>query len=147
VAEGFTPASAISVAERMLSSELMQVSFQSKIRYKGQEYDSLEQVPADIRAPLDKALARVWTGTKGAPELNSRITINGHEFASTADLPPRYRRLLDDSLHLLLPIDKAIGLAAAREYVYATRGVAGLVTVLLGGIALAIFLWRIGCFG
>jgi hypothetical protein len=124
----------------------MQVSFNSKIRYKGQEYDSIEEVPAEIRAPLDKALARVWSGTKGAPELNSRIVINGHEFANTSELPPRYRRLLDDSLYALLPIDKAIGVAAAREYSYATRGVAGLATMLLGGIALAIFLWQIGCF-
>jgi hypothetical protein len=124
----------------------MQVSFNSKIRYKGHEYDSIDEVPAEIRAPLDKALARVWSGTKGAPELNSRIVINGHAFSSTADLPPRYRRLIDDSLHALLPIDKAIAVAAAREYSYTTRGVAGLATMLLGGIALAIFLWQLGCF-
>lgn len=124
----------------------MQVSFNSKIRYKGREYDSLEDVPQEIRAPLDKALSRVWTGTKGAPELNSRIMINGHEFSSSAELPPRYRRLLDDSLHALLPIDKAIGLAAAQEYTYSTRGTAGLLTLLLAGIALAVFLWQIGLF-
>lgn len=124
----------------------MQVSFNSKIRYKGREYDRLEDVPAEIRAPLDKALARVWTGTKGAPELNSRIVVNGCEFASSAELPPRYRRLLDDSLHALLPIDKAIGVAAAQEYSYSARGTAGLVTLLLGGVALAIFLWQMGLF-
>jgi hypothetical protein len=124
----------------------MQVSFNSKIRYKGHEYDSIDEVPAEIRAPLDKALARVWSGTKGAPELNSRIVINGCEFAGSAQMPPRYRRLFDDSLHALLPIDKAIGVAAAQEYSYSTRGTAGLMTVLVGGIALAIFLWQLGVF-
>ena len=124
----------------------MQVSFNSKIRYKGREYDSLDAVPAEIRAPLDKALARVWTGTKGAPELNSHIVINGLEFASSAELPPRYRRLLDDTLHALLPIDKAIGVAAAQEYSYTMRGTAGLITLLVAGVALAIFLWQIGLF-
>ncbi|MFL6537774.1 MAG: hypothetical protein ACJ8JD_06290 [Chthoniobacterales bacterium] len=130
----------------MLNYEAMQVSFESKIRYKGHEYDSLEEVPAEIRAPLDKALARVWSGTKGTPELMSRIVISGHEFASSAELPPRYRRLLDDSLHALLPIDKAIGVAAAQEYSYMTRGTAGLITLFVGGVALATFLWQLGCF-
>jgi hypothetical protein len=124
----------------------MQVSFNSKIRYKGRDYETLDEVPAEIRAPLDKALARVWSGTKGAPELNSRIVINGREFANSAELPPRYRRLLDDSLHALLPIDKAIGVAAAQEYSYMTRGTAGLITLLLAGVALGIFLWQIGLF-
>lgn len=122
------------------------MSFNTKIRYKGREYDSIDEVPAEIRAPLDKALSRVWTGTKGAPELNSRIVINGREFASSAELPPRYRRLIDDSLQALLPIDKAIGVAAAREYAYQTRGIAGLATVLIAALALAVFLWQVGLF-
>ena len=90
--------------------------------------------------------ARARGPAYGCRRFHSRIVINGHEFASSADLPPRYRRLLDDSLHALLPIDKAIGVAAAQEYSYMTRGTAGLVTLLVAGCALAIFLWQLGCF-
>lgn len=134
------------MARGLLPAELMQVSFNSKIRYKGQEYESIDEVPSEIRAPLDKALARVCSDPHAMPGLKSRIVINGRAFSSSAELPPEYRRLIDDSLRALLPIDKAIGVAAAQEYSYAMRGAAGLATLLLAVIALALFCWQQGMF-
>lgn len=94
----------------------MQVSFDTKIRYKGAEYASLDEVPADIRQPLDKALGRLTHGLPLQPQLRSRIVINGNEFTSINELPVEFRRAIDDTLHALLPIDNAIALAAAREH-------------------------------
>ncbi len=124
----------------------MQVSFNSKIRYKGQEYDSLDEVPGAIRGPLERALGRVCPDRHATPALNSRILINGHAFSGSAELPPEYRQLMDDTLRTLLPIDRAIGIAAADEYSSACRGTIGLTTLLIGALALAIFLWQIGAF-
>ena len=130
----------------MLLHIAVQVSFNSKIRYKGCEYDSIDEVPADIRAPLDRALARVCSDRNATPGLRSRIVIDGRAFSSLAELPVEYRQLMDDSLRALLPIDKAIGVAAAQEYSYAHRGAAGLATLLLAVLALAMFLWQQGVF-
>ena len=124
----------------------VQVSFTSKIRYKGRDYESIDDVPAEIRGPLDRALARVCRSGAVAPRLASHITINGRDFCNSGELPAEYRRLIDDSLRALLPIDKAIGVAAAREYNYALRGTIGLVTLLIGVVALAVFLWQQGLF-
>lgn len=125
----------------------MNVSFQTTIRYKGGEYARLDDVPADIRAPLDRALARVWSGGEFLRHLNSRVVLNGREYAHPNDVPSEYHKILEQTLHTLLPIDNAICVAAVREYSYSTRGVAGLCTLLVGAIATAWFLYRLGCFG
>lgn len=134
------------MASGMLPRLCVQVSFNTKVRYRGGEYASLADIPAEVRAPLDKALDRLTHGLPLQPQLRSCIVVNGKEFAGTNELPVEFRRLIDDSLHTLLPIDTAIALAAAREHGYARRGLAGLCTLLAGAVSVALYLWRSGYF-
>jgi hypothetical protein len=124
----------------------VEVSFSSKIRYKGGEYGSLEELPPDLRAPLQQALSRLTHGRTLQPRLCSRITINEREFNGVNEMPAEYRQLLEQSFYNLLPIDNAIALAAAREHAYALRGLAGLCTILAGLASAALYLWHCGYF-
>ena len=70
------------------------------IRYKGQEYSSLDQLPAEARAAYEAALAQ-GTAPK-AMKRNEQIIVNGQHFASADELPAAERKLYDDAISLVL---------------------------------------------
>jgi hypothetical protein len=69
------------------------------IRYKGQEYSSLDQLPAEARTAYEAALARgVRTKTAAG---NERIVVNGQRYASADEMPAAERKLYDDAISLV----------------------------------------------
>jgi len=58
-----------------------------KIRVNGQEYENLDQVPAEYRAALEKALG-------GNATAATKITVNGHTYGSGNDLPAPVRAVV-----------------------------------------------------
>jgi hypothetical protein len=74
-------------------SEAMNVNVKTKIRYKEQEYSDPNQLPPEVRAAYEKAMAD-GSATK-------KIVINGQEFANENDMPRDVRRLCDDVISVI----------------------------------------------
>ena len=70
----------------------MNISVKTKIRYKGQEYSSPNELPPEVRSGYEKALASAAQG---------RITINGREFGSENEMPEEMRNFADDVINLV----------------------------------------------
>jgi len=69
------------------------------IRYKGQEYSSLDQLPAEGRAMYEAALAKGVMAKAAAG--NEQIVVNGHSFGSPSEMPATERKLYDDAISLV----------------------------------------------
>ena len=69
------------------------------IRYKGQEYSSLDQLPAEARTAYESAMAH-GTAPK-ATDRKEQIVVNGQHFASANELPAAERKLYDDAISLV----------------------------------------------
>jgi hypothetical protein len=126
----------------------MLVSYDTKIRYKGREYSRLEEIPPDIRRPLERALQRLnGTGTSHiSAHLNSRIVLNGRAVTSPTQLPPAERKMVEEALQPLFPIETAVCLAAATERKNFIYGIVGLTTIFVGLAAYVVRLWLHGYF-
>ena len=69
------------------------------IRYKGQKYSGLDQLPAEVRTAYESALAQ---GTApNATNRNEQIVVNGQHFASADELSAAERQLYDDAISLV----------------------------------------------
>lgn len=71
----------------------MQTKINIKKTYKinGQEYDSLEDVPAEIREAL-------WQAATASSAVPTRITVNGVEYDNAEAMPPEIRSLYEGAL-------------------------------------------------
>ncbi|MFN2621972.1 MAG: hypothetical protein ABR611_03920 [Chthoniobacterales bacterium] len=69
------------------------------IRYKGQEYSSLDQLPAEARTAYETALAQGTTAKPAADK--EQIVVNGQRFASPDEMPAAERKLYDDAISLV----------------------------------------------
>src|SRR5947207_13572094 len=67
------------------------------IRYKGQEYSSADQLPAEARSAYESALAKGVVAA-GAPATKQQIVLNGQHFASPDEMPAVERKLYDDAI-------------------------------------------------
>jgi hypothetical protein len=67
----------------------MTVRFEVKKTFKvdGREYDSLDQVPAEVRSKVEQALAAGW-------HAEGKVTVNGKTYASLDDVPQPLRALV-----------------------------------------------------
>jgi hypothetical protein len=72
----------------------MKINVKTKIKYKGQEYSSVEELPPEVRAAYEKAMA-----TRGA-SVSTKIVFNGQEYASLDQMPAAERQLYEDALKL-----------------------------------------------
>ena len=124
----------------------MFVSVDTTVRYKGVEYSSLSEIPPDIRRPLDRAVSRLTCGREITPHLNSRIILNGRTVTNPECLSEEERRLIAESLEALLPIDRAICLAAVKERNERILGVIGLSAIAAGLATFVYRLWMSGYF-
>lgn len=63
----------------------------------GKEYESLEDMPDDIRRGIEKAMAKE-TRTKAKPrfEMSSGIVVNGKEYDSIEEMPPDVREIYEE---------------------------------------------------
>ena len=59
-----------------------------KIVVNGQEYESLDQVPAEARAAIEKVLG-------GNATAATKMTVNGHTYGSEKDLPAPVRAVVN----------------------------------------------------
>ena len=98
----------------------MNIGVTTKIRYNGQEFSSVDQLPPEIRAIYERALANrpnklASTGTK----VLTRLVVNGHEVGSTKELSEAEQKIYADAMQLLK--DSATGDLGATAVQSATR--------------------------
>lgn len=76
------------------------ITFTSKIKFNGQDYTGVNDMPADVREVYEKAMASL-VGQDGNSLINvqlkstSKIVFNGKEYAGLDEMPPDVRRLYD----------------------------------------------------
>lgn len=78
----------------------MNVSVKTKIRYKGQEYASPDQLPNEARSAYEAAMSGTSAATPKAT-VTKNIMLNGQEFSSENEMPVAERRLYDDAMQLM----------------------------------------------
>jgi hypothetical protein len=71
----------------------MNIRFKTKIRYDGREYSDPTELPPDVRAAYDKAVAK--------SAARAKIVVNGQEFANQNEMPEDVRKLYDDVLSVI----------------------------------------------
>src|SRR5207248_75728 len=72
----------------------MKINVKTRIKYKGQEYSSVEELPPEVRAVYEKAMAT------GGASFNTKIVFNGQEYASLDQMPAAQRQLYEVALKL-----------------------------------------------
>jgi hypothetical protein len=90
------------------SGRRMKIDVKTKIKYKGQEYSSVEELPPEVRAAYEKAMAT------GGASFNTKIVFNGQEYASLDQMPAAQRKLYQYALKLSHDTE-VIAPAPARE--------------------------------
>lgn len=90
----------------------MQTSLNSTICVNGNNYQSEDSMPENIRQAFErvvssalKAKRSFFAGSSArfVPKLNSRIVCNSEEFSNVAEMPSAQRRLYEDALAAILP--------------------------------------------
>jgi hypothetical protein len=72
----------------------MKINVKTKIKYKDQEYSSVEELPPEVRAVYEKAMAM------GGASVSTKIVFNGQEYASLDQMPAAQRKLYQYALKL-----------------------------------------------
>ena len=80
----------------------MNITFKTKIRYNGKDFASVDELPPEIRAIYERALANrsnklTSTGSKAV----TRLVVNGHEVESTKELSEDEQKIYADAMQLL----------------------------------------------
>jgi hypothetical protein len=80
----------------------MNISFKTKIRYNGKDFSSIDELPPEIRATYERALANrsnklISTGTK----VLTQLVVNGHEVESTKELSEDEEKIYAEAMQLL----------------------------------------------
>ena len=106
-----------------------------KIVVNGQEYESLDQVPAEARAAIEKVL-----GPGAHAETTTKITVNGHTYTGN-DLPAPMRAMLDGIA--LMALKKAASASPAVSEVGEVRAepVVSLKKIVFVAVAAALVIW------
>src|SRR2546423_1217600 len=68
------------------------------IRYKGQEYSSADQLPAEVRLAYEAAFAKGIAAIAGAKQ---QIVLNGQHFATANEMRPADKKLYEDAMALV----------------------------------------------
>ena len=72
----------------------MKIDVKTRIKYQGQEYSSVEELPPEVRAAYERAIAT------GGASVSRKIVFNGQEYASLDQMPAAERQLYEDALKL-----------------------------------------------
>jgi hypothetical protein len=75
----------------------LKTNVKTVIRYKGQEYSSADQLPAEARSAYESAFAK-GVAAAAAPGTKRQIFFNGQHFASPDEMPAAERKLYDDAI-------------------------------------------------
>jgi hypothetical protein len=118
------------------------ITLKSKIRYNGQEYSSLAELPPEVRAAYEKAVRGRTAGYDGA--VKKRFLFNGKTFANEEAMPADIRKLCDDVIGVIenngevtLPIsERSEPLLTKREIVVVAVFAGGVVVLILARLAM-----------
>src|SRR5437868_15240397 len=72
----------------------MKINLKTKIKYNGQEYSSVEELPPEARSAYEKAIAAE------SATISTKIVFNGREYASPEQMPAAERQLYEDAMKL-----------------------------------------------
>ena len=75
------------------------VNLKKKFTVNGQSYESLEEMPPELRQTFEKVLLEA--AAKKVAVSSSRITVNGQVQASVDEMSPEERRLYEETLKLI----------------------------------------------
>ena len=131
----------------MDSASAVKFNFKAKIRVKGKEYASAEEMPTKIREAYARAVGDtsvLRSGARLAAKLNARITFNGVEYNSPNEMPAEERRLYQDTLAALLSEPTVL---SANDAAIARKKKLLLTLLLVGVLAAVADLWLHGLFG
>lgn len=90
----------------------MQTTFDATICVNGNNYQSEESMPENIRQAFDRAVAGalkakrslfVGRSARFVPKLNSRIVCDSAEFTNVSEMPSAQRRVYEDALTAIFP--------------------------------------------
>src|SRR2546429_9032178 len=84
----------------------MKVNLKTKIKYNGQEYSRVGEMPPEARSAYAKAIA-----AESAP-ISTKIVFNEREYPSPEQMPPAERQLYEDAMKLAHDTD---GIVPARN--------------------------------
>src|SRR5882724_4999228 len=84
----------------------MKVNLRTKIKYNGQEYSSVEELPPEARSAYEEAIAA------DSATVSTKIVFNEREYASPEQMPPAERQLYEDAMKLAHDTD---GIVPARN--------------------------------
>jgi hypothetical protein len=116
----------------------MKINVKTKIKYKGQEYSSVEELPPEVRAAYEQAMAT------GGASFNTKIVFNGQEYASLDQMPAAQRQLYKVALKLSQDTEAIAPARKADDAVMLTKRQWQLVLffAVLAVIAVVIFLLK-----
>src|SRR5438552_1207421 len=72
----------------------MKINVKTRIKYKGQEYSNMEDLPPEARSAYENAMAG------GGTSVSTKIVFNGQEYASVEQMPAAEHQLYEDALRL-----------------------------------------------
>jgi hypothetical protein len=90
----------------------MQTTFGATICVNGNNYQSEESMPENIRLAFERAVAGalkakrslfVGRSARFVPKLNSRIVCDSEEFSNVSEMPSAQRRVYEDALTAIFP--------------------------------------------
>ena len=90
----------------------MQTTFDTTICVNGNNYQSEDSMPENIRQAFERAVSSAlkakWSLFVGrrarfVPKLNSRIVCDSEEFSNVAEMPSALRRVYEDGLSAIFP--------------------------------------------
>jgi hypothetical protein len=73
------------------------VNVKRKFKINGEEYNSIEEMPPDIRKAFEKAMAS-QAGTDTLAKTQTKIIFNGNEYKNIEEMPPNIRQLYEEVL-------------------------------------------------
>jgi hypothetical protein len=90
----------------------MQTTFNAAICVNGNNYQSEDSMPENIRQAFERAVAGalkakrslfVGRSARFVPKLNSRIVCDSDEFSNVSEMPSAQRRVYEDALTAIFP--------------------------------------------
>ena len=98
----------------------MRVALRTDLAADESEYFPLSEMSRGMQRAYERTIGRFSAtgsivGRRIVPKLCARITINGRDFDSSAEMPAEYRRFYEETLARTLPLQRAIRIVAETE--------------------------------
>jgi hypothetical protein len=101
----------------------MRVALRTDLAADESDYFPLSEMSRGMQRAYERTIGRFSAtestgsiaGRRIVPKLCARITINGREFDSSAEMPAEYRRFYEETLARTLPLQRAIRIVAETE--------------------------------